>query len=41
RIHTDFEKTFIQAEVVVYDDLMACGSEGRTQTPGATARAAA
>lgn len=26
KIHTDFEKGFIRAEVVSYDDLMACGS---------------
>ncbi len=26
KIHTDFEKGFIRAEVVAYDDLMACGS---------------
>lgn len=25
KIHTDFEKGFIRAEVVTYDDLMACG----------------
>lgn len=34
RIHTDFEKTFIQAEVVLYDDLMACGSEEAAKTAG-------
>ena len=26
KIHTDFEKGFIRAEVVAYDDLMACGN---------------
>jgi len=26
KIHTDFEKGFIRAEIVSYDDLMACGS---------------
>ncbi len=26
KIHTDFEKGFIRAEIVAYDDLMACGS---------------
>jgi GTP-binding protein YchF len=26
KIHTDFEKGFIRAEVVSYDDLMSCGS---------------
>lgn len=26
KIHTDFEKGFIRAEVIAFDDLMACGS---------------
>ena len=26
KIHTDFEKGFIRAEVVSFDDLMACGN---------------
>ncbi len=26
KIHTDFEKGFIRAEVVAYDDLVSCGS---------------
>ena len=26
KIHTDFERGFIRAEVISYDDLMACGS---------------
>ena len=26
KIHTDFERGFIRAEVVSYDDLMACGN---------------
>ena len=26
KIHTDFERGFIRAEVVAYDDLIACGS---------------
>ena len=26
KIHTDFEKGFIRAEIVSFDDLMACGS---------------
>ena len=32
-IHTDLEKGFIRAEVITYDDLMACGSmaEGRAK----------
>ena len=27
QIHTDFEKGFVAAEVISYDDLRACGSE--------------
>ncbi len=27
KIHTDFEKGFIKAEIAAFDDLMACGSE--------------
>ena len=26
KIHSDFERGFIKAEIVAYDDLMACGS---------------
>jgi ribosome-binding ATPase YchF (GTP1/OBG family) len=26
KIHTDFERGFIRAEVIVFDDLIACGS---------------
>jgi len=26
KIHSDFEKGFIRAEVIHYDDLVACGS---------------
>jgi len=26
KIHSDFERGFIRAEIVAYDDLMACGS---------------
>ncbi|MEG0284385.1 MAG: DUF933 domain-containing protein, partial [Erysipelotrichales bacterium] len=26
-IHTDFEKGFIKAEVMAYEDLLECGSE--------------
>ena len=26
KIHTDFERGFIRAEVVAYDDLMECGN---------------
>ena len=31
KVHTDMERGFIRAEVIVYDDLMKCGSiaEGR------------
>ena len=35
-IHTDFQRGFIKAEVVSYDDLVAAGSmaaEGRRQGP--------
>ena len=39
KIHTDFERGFIRAEVVSYDDLMECGSSysskrKRTDPPG-------
>ena len=40
KIHTDFEKGFIKAEVIHYNDLMKCGSfhnakeEGKTRTEG-------
>ena len=34
RIHTDFEKTFIQAETVRYEDLKECGSESAAKTAG-------
>ena len=33
-IHTDFEKGFIRAEVVSYDDLMACGSMNAAKEKG-------
>ncbi len=26
KIHSDFERGFIRAEVIAYDDLIACGS---------------
>ena len=26
KIHTDFERGFIRAEVIAFDDLMACGT---------------
>ena len=33
-IHTDFEKGFIRAEVISYDDLVACGSELKVKEAG-------
>ncbi|NBI30643.1 redox-regulated ATPase YchF [Chengkuizengella marina] len=33
-IHTDFERGFIRAEVVAYDDLIACGSMGAAREKG-------
>ncbi len=34
KIHSDFEKGFIRAEVVAYDDLMACGSMAAAKEKG-------
>ncbi|MBR4092615.1 MAG: redox-regulated ATPase YchF [Oscillospiraceae bacterium] len=34
KIHTDFEKGFIRAEVVSYDDLMACGTMATAKEKG-------
>ena len=34
KIHTDFEKGFIRAEVLSYDDLMACGSMAAAKEKG-------
>ena len=34
KIHTDFEKGFIRAEVVSFDDLMACGSMNGAKEKG-------
>lgn len=34
KIHTDFEKGFIRAEVVAYDDLMACGTMAAAKEKG-------
>lgn len=34
KIHTDFERGFIRAEVVAYDDLMACGSYNGAKEKG-------
>ncbi len=33
-IHTDFEKGFIRAEVIAYDDMIAYGSEQKTKEAG-------
>jgi GTP-binding protein YchF len=33
-IHTDFERGFIRAEVIGYDDLIACGSEKEVKESG-------
>lgn len=34
KIHTDFERGFIRAEVISYDDLMACGSMAAAREKG-------
>ncbi|NLY76157.1 MAG: redox-regulated ATPase YchF [Firmicutes bacterium] len=34
KIHSDFEKGFIRAEIVSYDDLMACGSYAAAREKG-------
>ena len=34
KIHSDFERGFIRAEVVAYDDLMACGSMAAAREKG-------
>ena len=34
KIHTDFEKGFIRAEIVSFDDLMACGSMAAAKEKG-------
>ena len=34
KIHTDFERGFIRAEVVSFDDLMACGSMATAKEKG-------
>jgi ribosome-binding ATPase YchF (GTP1/OBG family) len=34
KIHSDFERGFIRAEVVSYEDLMACGSMGAAREKG-------
>ncbi len=33
-IHTDFEKGFIRAEVIAYEDYVACGSEAKVKEKG-------
>jgi ribosome-binding ATPase len=33
-IHTDFERGFIRAEVIAYDDYVACGGEQRAKEAG-------
>ena len=34
RIHTDFERGFIRAQVIAFDDLMACGSLAAARSKG-------
>lgn len=34
KIHSDIERGFIRAEVVAYDDLVACGSESAAKEKG-------
>ena len=34
KIHSDFEKGFIRAEIVAYDDLIACGSYNAAKEKG-------
>jgi GTP-binding protein YchF len=34
KIHTDIERGFIRAEIVSYDDLMACGSQAAAREKG-------
>jgi ribosome-binding ATPase YchF (GTP1/OBG family) len=34
KIHTDFEKGFIRAEIVAFNDLMACGSMAAAKEKG-------
>ena len=33
-IHNDFERGFIRAETISYDDLVACGSESEAKSKG-------
>ena len=34
KIHSDFERGFIRAEVIAYDDMVACGSEKAAREKG-------
>ncbi len=34
KIHTDFERGFIRAEVISFDDLVACGSTAAAKEKG-------
>ena len=34
KIHTDFERGFIRAEVVAFDDLVACGTMAAAKEKG-------
>jgi len=34
KIHSDFERGFIRAEIVAYDDLIACGSMAAAKEKG-------
>ena len=34
KIHSDFERGFIRAQVIAYDDLKACGSLAAARTKG-------
>jgi ribosome-binding ATPase YchF (GTP1/OBG family) len=34
KIHSDIERGFIRAEVVAFDDLIACGSEAKCREQG-------
>jgi ribosome-binding ATPase len=34
RVHSDFEKGFIRAETIAYDDFVACGGEQRAKDAG-------
>ena len=34
KIHTDFERGFIKAEIISFDDLVKCGSEQKAKEQG-------